>query len=146
MEPQERSEDESEELQALTALNADAEGYSPDWRHGETLIREDMFEDYARELADDIGALKDTDKWPLNHIDWEAAAKEIMGLKLGSKIKLPYPFEDREGEIIGFRYYTSHNTGITTVVADYLFTKDDGTVGHSFDAVTKILNCQKEKG
>lgn len=31
----------------------------------------------AQELADDIGAIDSNAKWPLNHIDWEAAAEEL---------------------------------------------------------------------
>lgn len=48
-----------------------------DWQYGETLIREDFFEDYARELADDIGAVDSNASWPLAHIDWEAAAEAL---------------------------------------------------------------------
>lgn len=50
----------------------------------ESLKREDPlfipaseFEDYVRELAYDIGAIKDDAAWPNNHIDWESAAEEL---------------------------------------------------------------------
>lgn len=67
---------EKEELQALKKLESEAEG-SPDWEYGETLVRDSYFEDYAEELARDTGSVDDNAKWPMNHIDWEAAADEL---------------------------------------------------------------------
>lgn len=64
------------ELDSLRALAEEASG-SPDWEYGETLIRESYFEDYARELADDIGAVDRDAKWPNTFIDWEAAANAL---------------------------------------------------------------------
>ena len=70
--------DEREELTALVALAEEASGYAEDWRYGATLIRDSYFEEYARELAEDIGALGNKDiPWPANHIDWEAACDEL---------------------------------------------------------------------
>jgi hypothetical protein len=43
--------------------------------YGATLIHEDYFETYARELADDI-AIEGADRWPNYCIDWERAANE----------------------------------------------------------------------
>jgi len=40
-------------------------------------IDEDYFEDYARELACDTGAITNDHEWPANCIDWEAAADEL---------------------------------------------------------------------
>ena len=70
-------EDDQEELTALLDLQEQAEGYS-DWPHGATLIRDTYFESYAQELAEDIGALNDTDQWPNYCIDWERAARELQ--------------------------------------------------------------------
>jgi hypothetical protein len=42
-----------------------------------TLIPEDDFEDYARELAEDIGAIDPDASWPLNCIDWAEAARML---------------------------------------------------------------------
>ena len=42
-----------------------------------TMIREDAFEDYARELAEDIGAIPSDAGWPACCIDWEQAAREL---------------------------------------------------------------------
>lgn len=71
-------EDEATELAVLLALQEAAEGYSEDWRDGAALIRDSYFKTYAQELADDIGALKDTDSWPMRCIDWEQAARELQ--------------------------------------------------------------------
>ena len=40
-------------------------------------IDEDYFEEYARELAYDTGAIDSDSAWPCTHIDWEAAADEL---------------------------------------------------------------------
>lgn len=52
-------------------LNEHGNSYEP------TLIAESHFEDYARELAEDIGAIDKNASWPLNRIDWEAAAEDL---------------------------------------------------------------------
>ncbi|WP_454735415.1 hypothetical protein [Cupriavidus necator] len=70
------TEDLQEELKVLRALADQGEGYG-DWSHGETLIHEDYFTKYAEQLADDIGAIDRNARWPLSHIDWEAAANEL---------------------------------------------------------------------
>ena len=71
--------DQQDELVALRALVAEASQCTDDWEHGATLIRERHFVKYAEQLADDIGAIDLNHKWPLNHIDWEAAAEELQG-------------------------------------------------------------------
>ena len=48
--------DLDDELEALKTLVEEAGG-SPDWLHGETLIRDSYFGTYAQELAEDIGAV-----------------------------------------------------------------------------------------
>ena len=65
--------DVEEELEELEELESEIS----DWRHGETLIAVDDFEDYARELAEDIGAIDRNAKWPNMCIDWEQAANEL---------------------------------------------------------------------
>lgn len=69
--------DEANELKALQALADEASG-SPDWTYGKALIRDSYFEEYARELADDIGAVPDNLSWPCTCIDWEQAAWELQ--------------------------------------------------------------------
>lgn len=70
--------DEAAELFALQKLADEAEGYSPDWRYGETLIRDSYFVTYAQELADELGAIDDAATWPNYCIDWEQAARELQ--------------------------------------------------------------------
>lgn len=48
-----------------------------DWEYGATLIPVNDFEEYARELADDIGAIPEGTSWPLTCIDWERAANDL---------------------------------------------------------------------
>ena len=79
--PQNWSEDnpdDAEELIALVALAEEASGYAADWKHGETLIRDSYFKDYAMELAEDIGAIDRDAKWPHICIDWDQAARELQ--------------------------------------------------------------------
>jgi hypothetical protein len=73
--PREDWEDDwAETLAAVKAI----EDYAPaDWQYGETFIREDHFEDYARELAEDIGAIDKDASWPNTYIDWKAAADAL---------------------------------------------------------------------
>lgn len=65
------------ELSLLEKLEGDCAGV-PDWEYGATLIRDYDFEDYARELADDIGAIDSEAGWPLSYIDWPAAARALQ--------------------------------------------------------------------
>ena len=74
---------DEEELGALTAILDDLKdsGGDEQWRgdwYPVTLIRDDYFEDYARELAEDIGAIVKHVQWPNNHIDWTAAAEALQ--------------------------------------------------------------------
>ena len=71
-------EDDYTELKALEALTEEAESATSEWHDGATLIHADYFADYAKELAEDIGAIDRDAEWPLNHIDWEAAADELL--------------------------------------------------------------------
>lgn len=70
------TEEQEDEYQELFSLAEDA-SFSPDWKYGETLIRDSYFEDYARELAEDIGAIDRNATWLNNFIDWEAAADAL---------------------------------------------------------------------
>lgn len=68
------TDDEETQLAELRGL---AGQVGSEWRHGETMIPEDDFEDYARELAEDTGMVSDDAEWPLRHINWFAAAAEL---------------------------------------------------------------------
>jgi DNA repair exonuclease SbcCD ATPase subunit len=41
-------------------------------------IHENDFQDYAKELAEDIGAIPNDVSWPCDCIDWEYAARELQ--------------------------------------------------------------------
>lgn len=41
------------------------------------LVAEDDFEEYAEQLAEDIGAISSDAGWPLSYIDWSAAADAL---------------------------------------------------------------------
>ena len=69
--------EQREELDKLEALAAQGEDYAPDWSHGETMIHDGYFQDYAEQLADDIGAINSEATWPNNCIDWGRAAREL---------------------------------------------------------------------
>jgi hypothetical protein len=43
-----------------------------------TLNRDDHFEQYARDLAEDCGMIPDDLSWPARCIDWERAARELQ--------------------------------------------------------------------
>lgn len=69
-------EDCEKELASLRALELQGEGLS-DWEYGATLVRDDYFEDYARQTAEDLGLIQEDAAWPACHIDWEAAADSL---------------------------------------------------------------------
>lgn len=71
-------DDEKEELQALQELVGECEGYSGDWQYGATLIRDSYFEQYARDFAEDIGAVDRSTSWPNDCIDWKEAAEQLQ--------------------------------------------------------------------
>ena len=68
--------EEGAEFAALDALASEASGYADDWSYGVTLIRDDYFTDYARELLEDCGTIpRDLPAWV--EIDWEATARNV---------------------------------------------------------------------
>ena|ERR1700694_284523 len=76
-------QDDWTEYRALKALAEEASG-SPDWEHGEALIRDSHFTDYAEQLAEDCcpfpsnsSEAKLLNSWPYRCIDWEKAAREL---------------------------------------------------------------------
>ena len=71
------NDDERAERKALEALREEASGCA-DWHHGEALVRDSYFEQYARELAEDIGAIPKDAPWPARCIDWEQAVRELQ--------------------------------------------------------------------
>lgn len=81
-------DDEKEELKTLEGILEGIEGYGSghNWegnRYPDILINESALAEYAEQYADDIGAVR-TEGWPCNHIDWEAAAKELVRYDYGT--------------------------------------------------------------
>lgn len=65
------------ELGSLEKLAKDASDYVDDWEYGVTMVSETYFTEYAKELAEDIGAVNANASWPLSYIDWEGAADAL---------------------------------------------------------------------
>jgi hypothetical protein len=81
-------EDHAEELRILRLFAEEGSQVAEDWEHGEAFIPDDQFEDYARQFADDIGAITGQEGWPLDYIDWGRAADAL---------KMDYSSIDIEG-------------------------------------------------
>lgn len=69
-------EENAEELEALKAICEEGSGQCSDWEHGETLIREDYFTEYAEELVKEIGDMP-REIPSYIEIDWEATADNL---------------------------------------------------------------------
>jgi vacuolar-type H+-ATPase subunit I/STV1 len=68
--------DNQDELDALNNLRDEFDRRS--WRDGIVLIPDDDFEDYARDLAEDLyGNDIRKSSWPFDCIDWEQAADSL---------------------------------------------------------------------
>ena len=70
--------DDARELSMLRSVMDLAESEVSDWTSGIALVSDSYFTDYARELAEDCGCLPRDLAWPLNYIDWEAAAAALQ--------------------------------------------------------------------
>lgn len=66
-----------EEYAALRDLREQGETLG-DWAYGVALISDDYFVEYAKQLAEDIGAIDREAAWPACHIDWAAAADSLQ--------------------------------------------------------------------
>lgn len=64
-----------EAVLAYVSVNGD---FRPDEFEENYYGKFDSDEDFARELADSVGALQEENRWPYTCIDWEQAAREIM--------------------------------------------------------------------
>lgn len=67
---------DADELKNLVELRDEIN--SSEWTHGLQLIADSYFETYAREFAEDIGAISGDERWPATCIDWEKAASELQ--------------------------------------------------------------------
>ena len=70
-------EENGDEFVTLLEVKEEVEQYTSEWDDGAFMIADNHFEDYAQELAEDTGAIDRNAKWPLTHIDWDAAAEEL---------------------------------------------------------------------
>lgn len=69
------SDDDADELRDLLNLQDEAES-SPDWQYGETLIHDNYFSDYMRELLEDVGYIpEDFPSWIV--VDWDETADNV---------------------------------------------------------------------
>ncbi len=91
-EPAEMDADEKEELDTLKAFKEEVD--SSEWGYGLGFVQESYFEDYARETAEDIGAIDPKATWPNDCIDWEKAADEL---------RMDYSAVELEGIIFYYR-------------------------------------------
>lgn len=74
---------DAEEFQQISDFLDEVKGYGGDeqWRgdwYPISFIADTYFEQYAQELAEDIGAINRDASWPNNCIDWERAASELQ--------------------------------------------------------------------
>lgn len=74
--------DDADEHALLADLVSEVEDSTRDKaRDGVTLVRDSYMEDYAREWFEETSESADRDqsnRWPFNHIDWEAATEEFQ--------------------------------------------------------------------
>lgn len=69
--------DEQQELEILENFARHFEAHSTDYQYGGVAIRDTYFEEYAKELAEDIGVINKDATWPIIYIDWERAAEDL---------------------------------------------------------------------
>jgi hypothetical protein len=62
-------------LTAIEELKSEVGG---EFEDGVQLVPVSEFEDHARELAEDIGAIPSDASWPCTCIDWKRAARELQ--------------------------------------------------------------------
>jgi len=68
---------DAEDIERAAAIRELLEEVDPHG-DGEQLIPEDAFEEHARDVADEIGAIDSDAGWPLNCIDWIQAASDLQ--------------------------------------------------------------------
>lgn len=74
----EQDTDEGDEYEMLKELDDDGRNdFGEEWKYGVILIHEDYFVEYAKQLAEDVGAIDREAAWPACHIDWDAAADSL---------------------------------------------------------------------
>lgn len=70
-------EEQIQELEEINSFISQLEDYG-DFEHGEQIIHEDYFTEYAEEFVKELGYLPDNfPYWIENHIDWEGVADDL---------------------------------------------------------------------
>lgn len=73
--------DESDRLDVGSIIQAvseiESEMGTETFDEGVEMIRQNCFEDHARELAEETGSIDRDASWPMNCIDWEVAARRL---------------------------------------------------------------------
>lgn len=76
-------DEEGKELDMLREFAEECEQYSADWEYGETLIREDYFEQYMDEMIEDCYELpKNLPYWMTITYDYDALQQDYAEVKL----------------------------------------------------------------
>lgn len=70
---------EEEELEDLLSFKEEAISTFGEqcWDDGITFVADHYFQEYAKQVAEDIGAIDPDARWPLSCIDWEDAAEQL---------------------------------------------------------------------
>lgn len=76
--PFDMDDGEASELARLRDFAKQGEDIAEDWQYGETFIHDRYFQQYAMDLADDLGAIPRDYTWPTSCIDWGQAARELQ--------------------------------------------------------------------
>lgn len=70
--------DNADDAEELAEIEAFLEEGTSEFQHGETLIEEGYFTEYAEELASDVSDYNQREvRWPYTCIDWERASEEL---------------------------------------------------------------------
>lgn len=83
MQAEEWEENEGSELKLLEDALSEMAGCGGDeqWEgnwYPVTLVADSYFEEYAQQLAEDIGAIDSDASWPNTYIDWTAASEALQ--------------------------------------------------------------------
>lgn len=93
----EEREDDIKHYEAILEFTEELSNNSSDFAYGETIIHEDYFTDYSKDLAEDYGYLpKDLPSFIEDNIDWDGVADNLLAYY--------YPVEYE-----GNKYYISLN-------------------------------------
>lgn len=85
-----KESDDGKDLESLIEFREEVN--SSEWEYGLALIHSNYFQEYAEELAYDIGAIARNATWPLNRINWKDAADDLL-------------IDYSKADLIGHTYY-----------------------------------------